>query len=554
MKKSPWLLGALVGLMLTAPLGALFFLFSQLFKLALVPFDLFEWISKLQFLGPLIIQGIEIMKNMLVVVGLSVKDYAKTTEQLMAILLFLVVGVVAVAAYFETMSRSSSGSGGRSGLVLGAVVGVPLMIIVAVVDINSQALQTVNAVYTLGAFLAWGAAAQWFQTRLAEKPVAAKSAAAEGDAKPEPLTLEQLDRRRFLVRAGAATAAITVVGAGLSSVLASSTSQAGSSQVAGSSGPKLTPTPIPTRPPLPNMDAELQPAPGTRPEYTPLDQHYRIDINLQYPEIDGTSYALPIDGLVNKQLKLTLDDIKKYPSMDQYITLACISNNVGGDLIGTTRWTGVSLQKILADADLMPDAKYLYIEASDGFFESVPIDVVMSDERVMLCYAWDGQTLPEEHGFPLRIYIPNHYGMKQPKWITHIEATAQEKLGYWVVRGWDHDAIMKATSVVDTVAVANVYEKNGQKLIPVGGIAHAGSRSVSKVQVKVDNGAWVDAQLRKPLSDLTWVIWRYDWPMQTGEHVFSVRCVDGDGVPQIETPADVLPSGATGIDSVQATI
>ena len=568
MKNTRLLLGGLVGLMVTAPLGAIFFLFSRLLGLAFVPFDLFDWLSRIELLGRLVITGIESMQSVLIALGLDVAKNAKTAEQIMAVGLFLIIGVIIAALYFQMMRNATSGQDRRTGLYLGALVGVPAMLIVAGVDIVSPAPQVVNAVYTLALFIAWGAAVQWFQVRLPEParrrkavPVAA-SAAAEDAApaaeapKPEPMTVEQLDRRRFLITAGATTAVITVVGAGLGAVLSPGTG--GKSQQTSSSGggsPLPAPTPVATRPALAGMDPNLVPAPGTRPELTPVSEHYRIDINLDYPEVNGASYKLPISGLVDNPLNLTLDDIKKYPSMDQYVTLACISNEVGGDLIGTTRWTGVSLQKILADAKVQSGAKFIYIQATDGFFESVPLDVVMSDARVMLCYNWDGATLPEEHGFPLRIYIPNHYGMKQPKWITSMELAAQEKNGYWVVRGWDHDAIMKATSVIDTVAVNNaVAGSGGAKLIPVGGIAHAGDRSISRVQVKVDDGPWMDAKLRRPLSDLTWVIWRYDWPMQSGDHTFAVRCVDGLGAAQIETPADTFPSGATGIDTVQAKV
>jgi DMSO/TMAO reductase YedYZ molybdopterin-dependent catalytic subunit len=130
--------------------------------------------------------------------------------------------------------------------------------------------------------------------------------------------------------------------------------------------------------------------------------------------------------------------------MHQFVTLSCISNPVGGDLTGTTRWTGVSLQRLLPDLRLAPNATHLKIRSADGFYEIVPLEVITSDKRVMLTYAWDGVPLPREHGFPLRIYLPGLYGMKQPKWIESIEATDHWEPGYWVVRGWDKVARMKA--------------------------------------------------------------------------------------------------------------
>jgi len=223
---------------------------------------------------------------------------------------------------------------------------------------------------------------------------------------------------------------------------------------------------------------------------------------------------------------------------------------VGGDLIGTTRWTGVSLQHLLPALGLKPSGSHLKIHAADGFFEVVPIEAIKADERLMLAYAWDGVPLTREHGFPLRIYIPDVHGMKQPKWITAIQVTDRWEPGYWVKRGWDKVAQMKSTSVIDVVAMDMTIIQGGQeKLIPVGGIAHAGARGISKVELQVDEGPWQSAVLRTPLSALTWVIWRYEWPFQPGKHTFTVRCYDGGGTPQIVAQAPPAPSGATGLYS-----
>jgi DMSO/TMAO reductase YedYZ molybdopterin-dependent catalytic subunit len=172
----------------------------------------------------------------------------------------------------------------------------------------------------------------------------------------------------------------------------------------------------------------------------------------------------------------------------------------------------------------------------------------------MLCYAWDGHELPIDHGYPLRIWIPDRYGMKQPKWITGIEVTDEYKEGYWVERNWDEVARVKTTSVIDTVAANAIIEDGDQELVPVGGIAFSGARGISKVEVRVDGGPWQEAKLRSPLSETTWVIWRYDWPFEEGEHTFEVRCAEGDGTPQIEEESDNRPSGATGIHSYEATL
>jgi hypothetical protein len=235
--------------------------------------------------------------------------------------------------------------------------------------------------------------------------------------------------------------------------------------------------------------------------------------------------------------------------MHQFITLSCISNPVAGDLIGTQRWTGVSLQRLLPDLRLKPGATHLKVRSADQFYEVVPVDAIKGDPRIMLAYAWDGVPLSREHGFPLRICIPDIHGMKQPKWIECIEAIDHWEAGYWVERGWNKVAQMHATSVIDTVAVdMTMIDADHRKLVPIGGIAHAGARGVSKVEVQVDAGPWERAELRTPLSQLTWVIWRYDWPYQSGRHTFTVRCYEGNGTPQIATPSPPEPNGATGLD------
>jgi hypothetical protein len=250
--------------------------------------------------------------------------------------------------------------------------------------------------------------------------------------------------------------------------------------------------------------------------------------------------------LVQNPMSLTIEDIRARPSISQYITLSCISNRIGGDLISTTLWKGISLRALLEEAVLLPGAEELAIESVDGFYESVTMQDMM-DERTLLVYEMNGAPLPIEHGFPLRIYIPNHYGMKQPKWISRMEVINHEGAGYWVDRGWSKDAIVKTTSVIDNVVV---QQENGQ-IILSGGIAYAGARGISKVQVRIDENPWESAELRiPPLSSLTWVQWRYQAPAPaSGEHMAQVRAYDGNNDLQVVDENMPHPDGATGIDS-----
>jgi DMSO/TMAO reductase YedYZ molybdopterin-dependent catalytic subunit len=314
-----------------------------------------------------------------------------------------------------------------------------------------------------------------------------------------------------------------------------------SAQTPTSNPPTATPTkPSPTA--TATMRDRVQPASGMRLELTPNEDFYRIDINTRPVVIDGESWALEVDGLFDNARPLTLEDLMAYSPVTQAITLSCISNRVGGDLIGTSNWTGARLRDVLKDLGLRPEAKELFVEGADSFHDSVAMEDLM-DPRTLLVYGMNGETLPVKHGFPLRIYIPNRYGMKQPKWITRIEAIDEEGPGYWVSRGWNAEARPQIVSVIDTVAVEEAVDG----AIPLGGIAWAGDRGIQKVEVQVDDGEWLEATLRTPpLSSLTWVQWRYDWPMVSGPHRFRVRATDGTGELQIEEAQGVRPDGATG--------
>ncbi|MCU0476965.1 MAG: molybdopterin-dependent oxidoreductase [Anaerolineae bacterium] len=216
-----------------------------------------------------------------------------------------------------------------------------------------------------------------------------------------------------------------------------------------------------------------------------------------------------------------MDELRAMPSASEIVTMSCISNPIGGPLISTTKWTGVPMSHIL---DL----------------------VLRADPSILLAYAWDDRPLLQKHGFPLRIHIPDLYGMKQPKWITGFEFVSDWAEGYWVRRGWSAIARVQTTSVIDTVAVSQTYESDGQTFIPIGGIVYTGARGVSRVQVRVDDGEWQDASLKAPLSDRTWQLWRYDWPYAAGRHTFVVRAIDGTGAEQTERQTPVRPDGATG--------
>lgn len=537
--------GALAGGLLTAPLVGLLYLGDKLADLPFVPFGLFDWIARV-LPGPVVTFGIDLMIDGLRLVGLSVAAAAKTGEQATAILLFFFIGMGGGVLFFGIAKAGNGKPRLAAGLAAGALFGLPLLAVSLPMG-QSTLNPIISFVVLMVLFLAWGISFVPIYGRLVsfrpELP-----AVEEEDREDRSVTA--INRRQFLIQLGAATATITVLSGGLGTILAQNERRQLDQSIARS----IDKSEVPIRDPFPNAGDPLVPAPGTRSEYTEVEDHYQVYLRTEPTFIDIATWSLPITGLVDNPLVLTLDDIRRYESRDQYITLSCISGRIGTTLISTTRWTGVSLQKILADVQPQSAARYLIITSGDGFYETVDLDLIASDERIMLSYAWDGEPIPFDHGFPLRIWLPDRYGMKQPKWITGMEVTEEYQPGYWVERSWDEVAQVKATSVIDTVAVKEIIEKDNQKLVPVGGIAFAGDRGISKVEVRVDGGPWDPAQLRAPLSETTWVIWRYDWPFQEGKHTFEVRCAEADGTPQIEEKQGNRPSGASGIHSRKANI
>ena len=542
------LTGALIGAFLTAVLMALFYFADQSAGLPLVMYDLFDWIGRV-LPGKVITKVIDTMVKAIRSSNVGdTSSTAKTVENTLAMITFFSGGVVTGAVLFGVLHRFAVRLEGLAryvpGLIAGAITAVPMILISNHVNVTATTSTSTGDIWLAVAFLIWGALISWAYYEL-YPPEEAVSAEAVPLA-----TADRISRRDFLIRVGAASATLTIAGAGIGRYLQYLDDKQYQDLV---KSRRAAAEDIPDN--LPNAGDPVEPAPGTRPEYTPLEDHYRIDINSRSPEIDVNTWRLKITGLVDNPMTLTIDDIKTgYDPLHQYVTLACISNPIGGDLTSTTRWTGVRLKEVLADAKPQATATHIKITSEDGFYETVALDLIESEERIMLTYNWDGIPLLYKHGFPLRIYVPDRYGMKQPKWITDIEVIDHDENGYWVDRSWDKVAQMRATSVVDVVAGDMTYEQDGQVMVPVGGIAHAGARGISKVEVRVDDGDWTEAELRSPLSQTTWVIWRYDWPFESGRHTFAVRCYEGDGTPQIAESSPTKPSGATGIDKMTRTL
>ncbi|HKV40758.1 MAG TPA: molybdopterin-dependent oxidoreductase [Blastocatellia bacterium] len=285
-------------------------------------------------------------------------------------------------------------------------------------------------------------------------------------------------------------------------------------------------------------------------EVTPMADFYEVSKNPSDPDVDAKRWKLRIAGpMIQNPLELDYDQIRSLPYVEQYATLECISNEVGGDLISNALWRGVRLKDLLDKAAMKPGAVKIAISAADDYADSIPPDRAMA-EGTILAYLMNGEPLNQTHGFPLRLIVPGIYGMKNVKWITKIEALDYDFKGYWQRRGWDDVAQYKTMSRID------VPETRVTGNTPIAGIAFAGDRGIMRVEVSVDGGqTWEPATIRPPLSAYSWVLWVKDWtPSGKGSRQLLVRATDGRGVTQTPLRASTIPDGASGYDRRPVTV
>ncbi len=539
MRRSWLLLGALLGGLTGLPLIALSYLGGQWAGLPFVPFDIFDWLARV-LPGVILRTTIDLIVRLVTVLHLGPTSIAaKQIEQFLAILL-VVAGTMVVGAIQALSLRHTSLSGVR----VGTRVGLVLFALVVSVE---AALGTSLGSRPVGAVL-------WLAMLILSWPIVlgmGLAALGADGAVSRASEAPRVSRRTLLAKLAGGSIGLALAAWGIGRLIGGSASITGAGRPllrpAGNSESLMRSAGGETAAAL---RGRIPPAPGTRPEVTPTARFYRVDIDARSPVIDEANWVLRVGGLFERPRPLRLADLQAFPAVTQAITLCCISNPVGGDLVGTTYYTGVRLRDLLQHLGLRPEARALQVDAVDGFFERVTLQD-MSDPRTLLVYGMNGETLPPAHGFPLRIYIPNRYGMKQPKWIASIKAIDRTEGGYWEDRDWSKQAIPQVISVIDTVAVGDLRDDR----IPVGGIAWAGDRGIRKVEIQVNGGPWIEAVLRTPpLSPLAWVQWRYDWPKLPGRHTFRVRATDGTGALQVETLHDPYPDGATGYQSVTVTV
>jgi DMSO/TMAO reductase YedYZ molybdopterin-dependent catalytic subunit len=378
------------------------------------------------------------------------------------------------------------------------------------------------------------------------EPAAAPPPWFPGQGAPQrPVTFPE--RRKFLVASsGAAGAALVASVAG---------SWLAHNRVVGDAERQLRlPAPAVPAPPLP-PGSQLR-VPGISRFITPNDNFYRVDTAIILPAILPSDWSLRIHGMVRKELTLTFDDLIRRPLIEDYITLCCVSNPVGGPYIGNAKWLGASLRSLLLEAGIQPGADELLCTSSDGFTSGTPVSIAMDGRDALLAVAMNDEALPIEHGFPVRLAIPGLYGyVSACKWIVDIKATTYAaNPAYWTLQGWSAQGPIKTESRIDVPAGASPLKAGTRTAI--AGEAWAQHKGIDAVHVRIDNGPWLEAQLAAVPDIDTWRQWVYYWDTDVppGTHVIEARATDRTGYTQTGVVTGAVPNGATGYPTVYVTV
>ena len=351
-------------------------------------------------------------------------------------------------------------------------------------------------------------------------------------------------RRRFLIASATTLGAVAVVG-GLGRTLV----QAGHSEgvvtssrlpAAASAAAALT------------ADHGLA-VTGLTPIVVPNEDFYKIDTTLLVPQVDPATWRLKVTGMVDHELTFTYDDLLAMPLFEQYVTIACVSNQVGDHLVGNALWTGVRLKEVLAAAGVQAGASQVVGRSVDGFTVGFPTSWALAPEREpMIAVGMNRVPLPAAHGFPARLIVPGLYGyVSATKWLGEIQLTTREAVdGYWVPLGWAKDAPILTQSRIDVPADGGRVPTGP---FEIAGVAWAPDRGVSGVEVQVDGGPWQATRLSRPISDATWVQWALPWTATAGDHEVEVRAIDGMGIVQTAEVSPPAPDGARGHHHVTFT-
>ena len=307
--------------------------------------------------------------------------------------------------------------------------------------------------------------------------------------------------------------------------------------------------------PAPPLPAGVNlPVPGLSPFITPNSQFYRIDTALIVPQVDPANWQLRIHGMVSREIVITFDELLRRPLIEDYVTLCCVSNPVGGPYVSNAKWLGASYGALIRAAGPLRGADQLLCTSVDGFTVGTPLAVVLDTQREsFIAVAMNGAALPTEHGFPARLVVPGLYGyVSACKWVVDIEVTTfAAAQAYWVPRGWSQLGPIKTQSRIDVPAGGSSV-KEGR--VAVAGVAWAQHKGIDAVEVRVDSGPWHQATLATVPDLDTWRQWTWQWDATKGTHLIQARATDKTGYTQTSAVADVAPNGATGYPTIQVNV
>ena len=370
---------------------------------------------------------------------------------------------------------------------------------------------------------------------LVSRAVEAEATEAAGT---EPVPGGRADRRAFLRAAGFTAAAAVLAGAAGSAL-------GGRRRAVEASRTDVDialPRPLPAAEPAPGADLGID---GSEPWLTPNDEFYRIDTALSVPLIQPDDWQLRVHGMVDEEVVLDFDELVALGLVDRWVTLCCVSNSVGGSLIGNALWTGVRVSDVLGIAGPHPDADAVLSTSHDGWTSGTPLDVLTDGRDSLFAVAMNGEPLPVEHGFPVRMVVPGLYGyVSATKWVVDLEVSRFDEItAYWTSRGWSERGPVKVSSRID-VPSSGATVRSGQ--VAVAGVAWAQHRGIDAVEVRVDGGPWQRAELGAAPSTATWRQWVWRWDADEGRHDLEVRAITADGEVQTGTQRPPAPDGATG--------
>lgn len=364
-------------------------------------------------------------------------------------------------------------------------------------------------------------------------------------AAPDPTATPAPARRRFL-QALACGAAFTAVGGVLAAAW-----RGAAAVVSEARGRVALPVPRSAAPAIrATAEAGVE---GITPLVTPNADFYRIDTALSVPAVDPATWVLKVTGMVDREVELSFSELLAKPLVERHVTIACVSNNVGGDLIGNARWLGWPVRELLALAGPRPGADMVLSRSADGWTAGTPLEVLSDGRDALLAIGMNGEPLPLEHGFPVRLVVPGLYGyVSATKWVTQLKVTRfADDVAYWTPRGWSERGPIKTSSRID-VPRGGRPVKAGRVLF--GGVAWAQHTGIGKVELRVNRGAWQQAELAEGISLDTWYQWKLGLDLAEGQYEIQVRATDLSGRIQDEQSRPAAPNGATGLHTIRVDV